>query len=325
MLVPAYHHGVEIEALIDAGARPVFYRVGSRWEVDLADVARRITSQTSALYLIHFAGFPGPVREMKGLAEEHGLPLIEDCALSLLSQDGALKLGTVGDIGIFCLYKSLPTPNGGALVVNGAERLSLPSYPPPPVASAFSHTIAALLRNIELRGGAAGHWARVMVHSVGCGAVRAGRIERVAIGTTHFDRAHLEMGISPLTLKIAYGLDMAAIVDRRRRNYHCLLEGLRDLAVPHISDLPLGVCPLFYPLVVRNKPEILARLHAAGIGAVDFWRDAHPACDPAEFPDVTQLRRTIIELPCHQDLAPDTMTRLAHVVRRVLCEQSCTH
>src|SRR5262249_1553714 len=40
VLVPAYHHGVEVEALVDAGTRPVFYRVGRAWDVDVEDVAR---------------------------------------------------------------------------------------------------------------------------------------------------------------------------------------------------------------------------------------------------------------------------------------------
>jgi hypothetical protein len=96
VLVPSYHHGVEIEALVYAGATPVFYRVGSDWEVDLADVAERIGPDTRALYLIHYAGFPGPVREMKSLAEKHGLVLIEDCALSLLSSAHGVQLGTTG-------------------------------------------------------------------------------------------------------------------------------------------------------------------------------------------------------------------------------------
>jgi len=88
VLVPAYHHGVEIEALVDAGAKPRFYRVGSSWNVDVADVARKINDETGAIYLTHYAGFPGPTDELRKLADERGIPLIEDCALSLLSSDG---------------------------------------------------------------------------------------------------------------------------------------------------------------------------------------------------------------------------------------------
>ena len=121
VLVPSYHHGVEIEALIDAGARVRYYRIGPQWEVDMEDVRSKIGPQTRALYLTHFAGFPGPVREMKKLAEEFKLPLIEDCALSLFSADGDQPLGMTGDIAIFCLYKVMAMPDGGVLIVNNPE------------------------------------------------------------------------------------------------------------------------------------------------------------------------------------------------------------
>src|SRR5436190_7008615 len=78
VLVPSYHHGVEVEALIDAGAQVKFYRIGEKLEVDFQDVERQINAKTTALYLTHFAGFPGPARAMKRLAEKYALPMIED-------------------------------------------------------------------------------------------------------------------------------------------------------------------------------------------------------------------------------------------------------
>lgn len=318
VLVPAYHHGVEVEALVDAGARPVFYRVGTRWDGDLQDVARRIGPETRALYLTHYGGFPGPVREMKELAGNHGLPLIEDCALSLLSKDGDRALGTVGDLGIFCLYKTLPVPNGGAMVVNGPWTFPVPKLPPPPSTSVVSHLASALLKNAAMRGGPPGRWLRSCVRRVGRGFVRAGQIERVPTGSMHFDRAHVHMGISPVTLRIARSQDLAKIVERRRRNYLFLLDRLRDVSPPLFDELPPGVCPLFYPIVANDKPELLQRLWARGVEATDFWRDHHPACDPAEFPDVMWLRSSIVEVPCHQDLDLRRMTRMAEAVREAV-------
>ncbi|RJS16403.1 aminotransferase DegT [Corallococcus sp. H22C18031201] len=318
VLMPAYHHGVEVEALVDAGATPRFYRVGKHWDVDVEDVARRVGPKTKALYLIHYAGFPGPVAAMRRLADQHGIPLIEDCALSLLSSDGAVPLGTTGDVGIFCLYKTLPVPNGGALVVNGPRQYSLPEPPAPPLASTFSHTASALLQNLELRGGAVGRGLRRLVRALGRGTVRAASIERVATGTQHFDRRHVDLGMSPLTRRIALAQDLDGIVEARRRNYFFLLGRLRDVSPPLFNQLPPGACPLFYPLVVHDKAEMMARLHARGIDAIDFWRRFHPACDPAEFPEVAQLRRDIIEVPCHQDLSPEVMADVAQAVREAV-------
>lgn len=318
VLMPAYHHGVEVEAVADAGATPRFYRVGSRWDVDVEDVERRIGPKTKALYLTHYAGFPGPVEDMRKLADKHGLPLIEDCALSLLSADGAVPLGTTGDIGIFCLYKTLPLPHGGALTVNGPRQYSLPEPPAPPFASTLSHLLSALLQNLELRGGAFGRGVRRLIRGLGKGAVRAADIQRVATGTQHFDRRHVDLGMSPFARRIAQAQDLEAIVERRRRNYFFLLGRLRDVSPPLFNQLPPGVCPLFYPLVVEDKAEVLARLHSRGIEAIDFWRYFHPACEASAFPEVAQLRRSIVEIPCHQDLTPEVMAEVAVAVRGAL-------
>ncbi|MFN7134568.1 MAG: DegT/DnrJ/EryC1/StrS family aminotransferase, partial [Myxococcales bacterium] len=180
VLVPAYHHGVELEALIDAGATPRFFRVNWKMQVDPDDVKKLITPKTKAIYLIHYAGFPGPAKELKEIAEAHGLPLIEDCALSLLSKDGERPLGSIGDASIFCLYKTLPVPNGGALVMNGDRPKGIPAPPEPPMASTLSHLASALLMNLELRGGAAGRMLRQSVRAVGRTAVNGAGVERVA-------------------------------------------------------------------------------------------------------------------------------------------------
>ena len=318
VLVPAYHHGVEVEALLDAGAEVRFYRVGRRWDVDVEDVARRVGPRTRALYLIHYAGFPGPAAELRQLADRRGLLLLEDCALSLLSRDGSRPLGTTGDAALFCLYKTLPVPHGGALVFNGPRPFSVPEPPPPPFASTLGHALSSLLGNAELRGGRPGRLLRSAVRGLGRGALAAARVERIGTGSRHFSRAHVNLGMSPLARRIALAQDLDAIVEARRRNFFFLLGRLRSVAPPLAGQLPPGVCPLFYPLVVPEKLELMERLRARGVETIDFWRHFHPACDPGEFPEVAGLRQTVLEVPCHQDLSPELMTLVADEVRAAL-------
>lgn len=321
VLAPAYHHGVEIEALVDAGASVRFYRVDSRWEVDLDDVERKIGRRTKALYLTHYAGLPGPAAEMKRLADKHGLALIEDCALSLLSADGDRPLGSTGDVGIFCLYKTLPVPNGGALVINGPRHYGLPAPTGPRWSSTLSQAASSLLQNLELRAGAAGRWIRAAARGLGRTTAEAVSIERVGTGTQHFNRAHVDLGISAVSMRIARAQDFARIVDARRRNFFFLLGRLRDVSPPLFNQLPPGMCPLFYPLVVSDKAGVMAKLERRGIETVNFWRDFHPLCDPARFPEVAKLRRTILEIPCHQDLGSEAMGRIVSAVRDALAER----
>jgi dTDP-4-amino-4,6-dideoxygalactose transaminase len=324
VLVPAYHHGVEIEALIEAGALLNFYRVGRKWEVDPKDVERRIGPKTKAIYMTHYAGFPGPVEEMREIADRYGLPLIEDCALSLLSKQGEKPLGSTGDFSVFCLYKTLPVPNGGVLVVNGKDGrrngYHVPDFPAPPVTSTMSHMVSSLLQNLEMRGGGVGHVVRSGARRLGKGAVQAARIERVTTGSDHFDPQEVDLGMSALSKRILMSQEMDRIVKIRRRNYQLLFDELREVSPPLFDDLPAGICPLFYPLVVESKEKVMQALERRGIETVDFWHYFHPACDPAEFPDTAWLRNSILEIPCHQDMSVETVRYVASAVREVMTD-----
>jgi dTDP-4-amino-4,6-dideoxygalactose transaminase len=315
VLVPAYHHGVEVGALAAAGAVPRFVRVDGRMRLDLEDAEARIGPRTRALYVIHYAGFAQPMDDVLALARRHGLAVIEDCALSLLAADGTRPLGSRGHLGIFCFYKTLPVPNGGALVVNDPGVAGAPAAPEPaPVASTLSHAAGSLLANLALRAGEPGEAVRAGVRRAYAAARGASGIRPVSTGTSTFDPALVDLGMSPLTRFVAARLDAREIVATRRRNYFLLLGRLRDRVPPVFGELPAGACPLFYPLLVDDKAAVAARLAERRVETVDFWRDAHPLCPPGAFPEVEALRRRVLELPLHQDLTPEDVAQIARAV-----------
>jgi dTDP-4-amino-4,6-dideoxygalactose transaminase len=301
VLVPAYHHGVEVDALLAAGAHPAFYPVGARWTVDLEDLERRIGPRTGGLLLTHFAGFPGPVRQLRDIADRNHLVLIEDCAQALLSVDGETPLGTTGDAAIFSLRKTLPVPHGGALVFNGRRRYQLPPLERPPPGP----TLRGLWTRMD-QTGALRRMARWFSRRFGTGRGEADRRTR---------GDPFALGASPLVERIARAHELARLVERRRRNFFHLLCVLRGAAPPLVSELPSGVCPLFYPLWVPDRDEMLARLRAENIEANAGWPRFHPRCDGGEFPDAARLRQHVVELPCHQDLGP---AHVGHVARAAL-------
>ena len=322
VVVPAYHHGVEIETLVAAGVKPVFYPVGRKWDVNPADVEALIGPDTRALYLEHYAGFPGPTRQMRVLADHYNLPLIEDCALSLLSSDGSTPLGSTGDVAFYSIYKMLPVPNGGVMALNGrlaGRAAELGRAEIPPFTSTVSHILSSLLQNIEFRGGRTGRAVRKGVRRLGKRTVETAGIERVTTGSDHFNPDDAGLGMSALSHNVLAAQDMARVVEVRRRNYRYLLRQLRDVAPPLMPDLPEGVCPLFYPMIVHNKEAVVRKLEAVGIEAIDFWHYFHPSCDPGQFPDATWLREHVLEVPCHQDLTPGRMAYVARMVRDVVC------
>ncbi|HEX4382452.1 MAG TPA: DegT/DnrJ/EryC1/StrS family aminotransferase [Myxococcales bacterium] len=320
VLMPAYHHGVELETLLAAGVEPVFFRVDGQMRADLRD-AREKARGCSALYMIHYAGFPQDMAGARDLASDMGVPLIEDCALALLSRDGEKPLGSFGDVSLFCLYKTLPVPNGGALLARGDYAKRLETLPPviaPNSASTASQLIGSLLSNLELRSGELGRRVRQTLRETSRWVVKRGKIERVSVGTQHFNQDDVNLGMSAASHVVLRNQDFASIVERRRRNYFLLYAMLRDVAPPVTGELTPGVSPLFYPVKMRNKAAAKARLLSRGVESVDFWRIRHPRVAAGEFPEVDELRETVLELPVHQDLSPADAEHVATCVRELL-------
>ena len=130
VLVPDYHSGNEVAAIRAAGAGVTAYPVTRTLDIDLDALARLCTPETRAVLAIHFLGWPQRLAALAAFCRERGLLLVEDCALSLLSEADGVPLGATGDFAVFCLYKTLPLPNGAVLVQNrgrapGVDALAL--------------------------------------------------------------------------------------------------------------------------------------------------------------------------------------------------------
>lgn len=320
VLMPAYFHGVELEALLAAGVRPRYYAVRAGMRVDPDDIVRALTPATRAVYLIHYAGFPGPADAVASLCRERGLLFFEDCALALLSKDGERPLGSFGDAAVFCLYKTLPTPDGGAVVMKSGK-LEIDGVEPGFLGTA-RQTASAAMTYLEKRGSPATRSLARMVKTVGRAALRRDTAAWVDVGTQNFDVNDVRLLMSPVSRRVAAAQDYDAIVTARRRNYHHLASLIGDLSPPVVETLAPGVCPLFYPFVTDHKLELWRRLRTSGVQAVLFWLGGELGPRPGEFPEVDTLRRTVLELPCHQDMTASDIERLARLVRGAAADLS---
>jgi perosamine synthetase len=318
VLMPAWHHGVEVEAVRAAGARVVFYQVRGDLQADVEDLRARIADlDVRAVYLTHFLGFAQPVKAIARLCAERGVPLLEDCALALLSRDpDGRPLGSFGDAAVFCLYKTLPVPHGGLLYAPGVPARKVAA---PPLASTLHHAAGLWLAHLELEGGALARSLRSGARSAARGTV--GRVvENVQTGTMHLDERELGLGASRLVERLLKRFDFEMVVVRRRRNFRRLAEAISDGGIARVIGAPLapGVCPLFVPVRVADKPAALRAFAARGIEAVDFWGTGDPAAGAEEFPDAARLRREVLELPCHQSLDDDAIDFVARAAREIL-------
>lgn len=108
------------------GATPVLCDVVSPPDpnIDVADLAERLTERTKAVVAVHFCGYPADLEALRALCDERGLVLIEDCAQALGARTGTgAMVGTVGNAGCLSFFskKQLPLGEGGAVVTDDAD------------------------------------------------------------------------------------------------------------------------------------------------------------------------------------------------------------
>ncbi|GMV99710.1 MAG: hypothetical protein AMXMBFR84_08490 [Candidatus Hydrogenedentota bacterium] len=88
-------------------AVPVFADlVPDTYNLDPADVERRITPKTKAIIAVHLAGNPCDMEALRAIADKHNLVLIEDCAQAWAAKYRGKPIGTLGDIACFSLQNS---------------------------------------------------------------------------------------------------------------------------------------------------------------------------------------------------------------------------
>lgn len=116
VIVPPFSMSATVMAPLFYGGIPVFVDVEPEtFCLDPVKVRAAITPKTRAIFAVNMFGHPAHLRELRQLADEKGIYLIEDAAQSPLASDGGRYSGTIGHIGVFSLnyHKHLHTGEGG--------------------------------------------------------------------------------------------------------------------------------------------------------------------------------------------------------------------
>ena len=106
-------------AILYQGATPVFADVRPETgNIDPDSVASLITDKTRAIVCVHYGGYPCEVDTLYGLADRHGLTLIEDAAHACGSSCFGSPIGSLG-LAVFSFHavKNLPVGDGGMVTV----------------------------------------------------------------------------------------------------------------------------------------------------------------------------------------------------------------
>jgi dTDP-4-amino-4,6-dideoxygalactose transaminase len=105
-------------AISYVGATPIFIDVDpTRRTMCPTKLEAAITPRTKAIIPVHLYGMPAEMDRIKAIADQHGLPIIEDAAQAHGARYRAKRVGQFGQIACFSFY---PSKNLGAYGEGGA-------------------------------------------------------------------------------------------------------------------------------------------------------------------------------------------------------------
>ena len=114
--------------LLYIGAKPIFVDVEpNTLNFDVTDARARVTEKTKAIVVVHYGGLPCNMGEIQQLADELGVPVIEDAAHALGAKYNGKPIGALSDYTMFSFQaiKHLTTADGGMLTMREPRNVAL--------------------------------------------------------------------------------------------------------------------------------------------------------------------------------------------------------
>jgi dTDP-4-amino-4,6-dideoxygalactose transaminase len=272
------------EAISKVGAEPVFADIEpDSFNLDPVSVLRHLTPAVKALLPVHIFGRPANMAALGGIATEHGLHLIEDCAQAFGARWETTLVGAFGICGSFSFYptKVLGCYGDGGLITTHSE----------PVRD----------RLLKLRNH--GATAPFTHDSLGYNS----RLDEI-------QAALLRIKLRKIELDIAARIHAAARYDAQLRDSAAILPG-RPSHGRHVFNL--------YTIRHPRRDALRARLAAQRIGCSQCYpRGLHLqevyrylGYQPGDLPVTDRLCQETLSLPLFPDLSEEEIYQVCELVR----------
>lgn len=272
------------------GATPIFVDIDPvSWCLDPAQVTRAITPRTRAIIAVHLYGNLCDMDALCGIAEAHGIPLIEDAAEAIGSRHHGRAAGSIGRFGAFSFHgtKTLTTGEGGMFVTNDAD---------------LYDTVLTLSNHGRARGQQRQFWPDMLGFKYKMSNVQA------AIGCGQIER-------------------IDTLIARKREIFATYRSRLQDLSGVMMNPEPTGTVngawmptAVFAPETGITREALQSAFAAANIDArVFFWplSALDMFADRLENQHAWDIPTRAINLPSFHDMTEDDIGRVCDVVRQL--------
>ena len=124
VIVPDITFGATAMAVKLTGAKLILVDVKEEnLSFNLNELKKKINKKTKAIIPVHISGRAADMKNLKKIAKQKKIYIVEDAAEALFSKNNNKFLGTIGDLGCFSLTasKTITTGQGGIVVTNNSE------------------------------------------------------------------------------------------------------------------------------------------------------------------------------------------------------------
>lgn len=327
LIIPAYTLGELLPLIAARGIVAVPADIDpASLNVTPESVARRIGPGTRAILVVHLLGAPCDIRAICALADERGVPVIEDCAHALGARVDGRSVGAFGRAALFSLEATKAVAAFGGGVCTTAD-------------DALAAAIRALLAGRRRREGPAVRKAivklaeEIVVRSPPYGLLarlmfsdrRAGGFERF------YRRANERMrgAAGAFTgFQARLGLRRLARVEARDRRLTALRDELvarlpARFAVPRRDAVGT---PAFYNLVALFDGDLVALRAAAQRAGLDLGIGSEVMDDTAallafdDCPGAAQAHSRAVLIPLHDGMPRRRRERIIATLDRLAAE-----
>ena len=294
-----------VNVIIHAGATPILADIrDDDHNIDVEQVARKITPRTKALMPMHYGGQPCHMDELLALAREHKLRVIEDAAHALGAQDRGRPIGALSDAAVFSFYpiKPITTGQGGMLTTN-------------------DQALAGQVRILSLHGLSKNAWNR---YAEGGSAEYQVLAPGFNYSMTDIQAAIGVHQLEKLERFQAQRTHLAGVYDR-------LLAGVPEVRCPQTRENVVHAWHL-YPIRLElerlrcSRNEFIDELRKRGIGTSlhfipihlhPYYREAF-GFQPGDFPVAEQVYAGLISLPLYPRMQDADVERVVTAIQDIV-------
>lgn len=287
-------------AILYNNLNPVFADINAETRnIDPDQIRKKITPRTKAILIVDYAGHPCEINEIRDIASENNLFLIEDACHSFGARFQGRKVGSfAADMTIFSFHpvKPITTGEGGAVVTNNpylAEKVSL----------LRTHGIN---KNVKDMYGPGSDWA--------------------------YDMFDLGRNYRMTDIQAALGISQLKKIDSfiKRRNYlaglYCeYLQELDFIETPLMKSDILHGWHLYTILLKRhdrNRFYSFMKKHGVGVNVhyipmyhLKYYHNNFPQ-DPKAFPVTENVFSRILTLPLYPGLTDESLKYVVDCVKK---------